>query len=60
MIKTSPCYFNTGCCRFEDGDITGIELDAGQIRLIKWGEEDGKIARKELEAAGLSEIFVFL
>jgi UDP-2,3-diacylglucosamine pyrophosphatase LpxH len=60
MIKTSPCYFNTGCCRFDDGDITGIELDAGRIRLIKWGEEDGRIARKELEAAGLSEIFVFL
>jgi predicted phosphodiesterase len=31
-----PCYFNTGCCCFDDGDITGIELEAGFIRLIKW------------------------
>jgi predicted phosphodiesterase len=29
-------YFNTGCCCFDDGDITGIELSDGCIRLIKW------------------------
>jgi len=29
-------YFNSGCCCFDDGDITGIELAAGCIRLIKW------------------------
>jgi predicted phosphodiesterase len=29
-------YFNTGCCCFDDGDITGIELADGYIRLIKW------------------------
>ena len=29
-------YFNTGCCCFNDGDITGIEIEAGKIRLIKW------------------------
>jgi hypothetical protein len=29
-------YFNTGCCCFDDGDITGIELEEGFIRLIKW------------------------
>ena len=29
-------YFNTGCCCFDDGDITGIELDGNYIRLIKW------------------------
>ena len=32
----SPAYFNTGCCKFEDGDITGIELVDGELRLIKW------------------------
>lgn len=31
-----PCYFNTGCCCFDDGDITGIELESGMIRLVKW------------------------
>jgi len=31
-----PNYFNTGCCCFDDGDITGIEIGEGNIRLIKW------------------------
>jgi hypothetical protein len=29
-------YFNTGCCCFDDGDITGIEIAGGSISLIKW------------------------
>ncbi|HVW95734.1 MAG TPA: metallophosphoesterase [Mucilaginibacter sp.] len=29
-------YFNSGCCCFDDGDITGIEIAGGFIRLIKW------------------------
>jgi predicted phosphodiesterase len=29
-------YFNSGCCCFDDGDITGIELADDCIRLIKW------------------------
>jgi hypothetical protein len=36
-IKLSPpCYFNTGCCSFGDGDITGIEIADGEMRLVKW------------------------
>jgi len=31
-----PFYFNTGCCSFADGDITGIELADGEVRLVKW------------------------
>jgi len=31
-----PTYFNSGCCCFDDGDITGIEIAGGYIRLIKW------------------------
>lgn len=31
-----PRYFNTGCCSFIDGKITGIELYEGQIRLVRW------------------------
>ena len=31
-----PCYFNTGCCSFPDGDITGLEIADGQIRLVRW------------------------
>jgi len=29
-------YFNSGCCCFDDGDITGIEISDGCIRLVKW------------------------
>jgi len=59
-VKTKPCYFNTGCCRFSDGDITGIEIENGEIRLIKWGNKDGKIGRSEFESIRLAEIFVLL
>ena len=38
LIK--PSYFNTGCCCFDDGDITGIEIESGFIHLIKWHEEE--------------------
>jgi predicted phosphodiesterase len=34
--KYKPGYFNSGCCCFNDGDITGIEIESGLIRLIKW------------------------
>lgn len=33
-----PSYFNTGCCCFADGDITGIELDRGTIKLVRWSD----------------------
>ncbi len=44
-------YFNSGCCCFDDGDITGIELADGCIRLIKW--QYGK--NKESERLVLEE-----
>jgi UDP-2,3-diacylglucosamine pyrophosphatase LpxH len=59
-IKTKPCYFNTGCCRFTDGSITGIELENDAIRLIKWQREDGQISRDLLDQASLSVIFTVL
>jgi predicted phosphodiesterase len=60
IAKTRPCYFNSGCCQFEDGDITGIELENGVLRLIKWGEGEGGIQRTILEQNHLSEIFFYL
>lgn len=35
-MSMKPTYFNSGCCCFSDGDITGIEIADGHIRLIKW------------------------
>ena len=36
QVYSKNTYFNTGCCCFNDGDITGIEIGDGKIRLIKW------------------------
>ena len=52
-----PSYFNSGCCCFVDGDITGIEIAEGDIRLIKWKEDQDGPGRKILESAPLGYIF---
>ena len=53
-----PSYFNSGCCCFSDGDITGIEIEEGQIRLVKWQTKGGQgPTRMILEDAGFDEIF---
>ena len=55
-----PCYFNTGCCSFSDGSITGIEIEDGEIRLIRWrssSQPDSAPARKILFAAPLADVF---
>jgi predicted phosphodiesterase len=36
VAHVKPTYFNTGCCCYNDGDITGIEIAGGYIRLVKW------------------------
>lgn len=36
LALAKPCYFNTGCCSFGDGDITGLEIRDGEIRLVRW------------------------
>ena len=33
-----PLYFNTGCCSYADGDITGIELSSKGLSLVKWSK----------------------
>lgn len=51
-----PSYFNTGCCCFNDGDITGIEIADGYIRLIKWHNKQGQSERFVLEEKRLEDI----
>lgn len=51
-----PTYFNTGCCCFSDGDITGIEIEHDCIRLIKWHSKEGGPKRMILEEASLVEL----
>ncbi|MDP9047074.1 MAG: metallophosphoesterase [Bacteroidota bacterium] len=36
FTKYVDTYFNSGCCCFDDGDMSGIELSGGCIRLVKW------------------------
>ena len=52
-----PCYFNTGCCSFGDGDITGLELAEGEIRLVRWSCSDGAPARRVLAGDALADVF---
>ena len=55
-MTMKPSYFNSGCCCFSDGDITGIEIENGFIRLIKWGMQNGIPERILLEEALLEDI----
>lgn len=52
-----PTYFNSGCCCFDDGDITGIEISDGFIKLVKWKQVNGVSKRFELESATLDMVF---
>jgi hypothetical protein len=50
-------YFNSGCCCFDDGDITGIEIENDCIRLIKWKYGDKKESYREvLEESRLEDL----
>lgn len=55
-LKLKPTYFNSGCCCFDDGDITGIEIEGDCIRLIKWHAKEGKPQRIILEESALEEL----
>jgi hypothetical protein len=72
---TLPCYFNTGCASFPDGDVTCLEINGepladaeltdpadgrGKIRLVRWLNNDGKPNPHELAAASLRRVFADL
>lgn len=52
-----PCYFNTGCCCFPGGDMTGIEIERGEIRLVHWPDAQGRLQPEVLEKDALEEVF---
>lgn len=52
-----PSYFNTGCCSFSDGDVTGLEISEGQIRLVRWPNDDELPKSKVLVSANLRDVF---
>ena len=53
--RNLPVYFNAGSCAFADGDITGIELENGVLRLVKWAH--GSHERIVLEEDFLRQIY---
>ncbi len=55
-IRLKPCYFNSGCCCYNDGDITGIEISGDKISLVKWHLENNKSIRMVLEEVSLQQI----
>lgn len=59
LVKTmaKPTYFNTGCCCYADGDLTGIEIDNGFIRLVKWKKVHKRSERVVLEESPLFYLF---
>lgn len=54
--KIKPTYYNTGCCCYNDGNITGIEICDGRISLIKWFLENNASQRMVLEEKELTEL----
>ncbi|HEU5147162.1 MAG TPA: metallophosphoesterase [Chryseosolibacter sp.] len=55
-LAIKPAYFNTGCCCFADGYITGIEIEGGDIRLVKWFDTKGQTQRTVLQERKLEEL----
>jgi predicted phosphodiesterase len=54
--KVRPSYFNTGCCCYSDGDITGIEIEEQCIRLVKWDKQHNDSIRTVLESISLEQL----
>ena len=55
-LSLQPAYFNTGCCCFSDGDITGIEIAEASLRLVQWRKVDGVPQRQVLEETLLADL----
>jgi predicted phosphodiesterase len=52
-----PSYFNSGCCAFLDGDITGLEFSDGEIRLVRWPDDEDLPKPMVLAKAKLTDVF---
>lgn len=50
--RITPCYLNSGSCLSHEG-ITGIEIDRGEIRMVKWNQLGGMVQRSIFHHANL-------
>jgi predicted phosphodiesterase len=55
-LRLKHSYFNSGCCCYNDGDITGIEIENGCFKLVKWHSKEGKPQRIVLEESPIEEL----
>ena len=46
-LTMKPSYFNSGCCCYRDGDITGIEISYEKISLVKWNIHKERVVLEE-------------
>ncbi|PTL85489.1 hypothetical protein [Vitiosangium sp. GDMCC 1.1324] len=54
----APCYFNTGCCSFSDGFVTGLEIADEMIQLMRWPDRTDRPLPQVLdEPADLRQCF---
>ena len=60
VVFDRPSYFNTGCCAFTDGRITGLEIAGGYITLIRFPNDANEPKPKVLERAPLSDVYAEL
>ncbi len=49
-------YFNSGCCSFDNGAITGLEIIEEKIQLIKWKAGEDKTVKREESLSKLFEL----
>jgi predicted phosphodiesterase len=56
-FSIKPYYFNTGCCSFSDGDVTGIEISNGEIKLVRWPDNSGNPMPEILAQRELNDVF---
>ncbi|MGE5250987.1 MAG: metallophosphoesterase [Bacteroidota bacterium] len=52
-----PSYFNAGCCAFLDGDVTALELNGGEIQLVRWPDDEAVPKPKVLVSTKLKDVF---
>ena len=55
-----PCYFNSGCCCFPDGDVTGLEISGGEIKLVRWPDDEDEPKSKILRRVSVEGLFQHL
>jgi hypothetical protein len=52
-----PCYFNTGCCCYPDGDVTGLEVSGGTLKLVRWPNDDDEPKPQILAEVPIATVF---